>query len=498
MSVTIHTGDWVECMRALPDASVQMVGPSSPPYLGLRSYLPAGHPAKAQEIGSEPTPDEFIAALVAGFREARRILRPDGILVLNLGDSYAGSGKGPTGHNGIGDQEGRQGFTGRNAGFNERWGNSPGQRKQETSSMQRQSDIRSGLPPKNLLMIPFRVALALQGFSVIPGAALMQMADGLRDARLANDWTAVEIIEGALRRWAAASAMFDGWILRSVIPWVKRSCMPESVQDRPASAIEYLFLFSKSARYYWDAEAIKKPLLQPDVTVAAGFGGHKRNGGTTYSGNAYDASTLTGRNYRNSDAFFATWQGLMLDEGGDPLALIVNPKPNPLPHFASFPDTLVQPFIRAGTSQRGQCPACGAPWVRVTERIKHGEREKNHRMLAPLTGTGNHGTMGVDGNGMRYDVDYRLEVKTTGWQPSCRCDAGPPVPQTILDPFAGTGTTLLVADRLGRSAIGVELNPEYAEMARNRIATDAGFLDETTVVPPPPLDRQPDIFEVAG
>jgi hypothetical protein len=92
----------------------------------------------------------------------------------------------------------------------------------------------------------------------------------------------------------------------------------------------------------------------------------------------------------------------------------------------------------------------------------------------------------------------RRERLDAGWQAGCQCDAGPPVPQTILDPFAGTGTALLVADRLGRSAIGVELNPEYAEMARNRIATDAGFLDETTAVPPPPLDRQPDIFEVAG
>lgn len=112
MSVRILVGDWIEQMRTLPDASVQCVGPSSPPYLGLRSYLPAGHPDKAKEVGSEPTPDEFVAAMLAGFREARRVLRDDGVFILNLGDSMSGSGKGPTGKNGIGDQHKRQGFTG--------------------------------------------------------------------------------------------------------------------------------------------------------------------------------------------------------------------------------------------------------------------------------------------------------------------------------------------------------------------------------------------------
>lgn len=410
MSVRLLVGDVREKLAQVADRSVQLCL-TSPPYLALRSYLPADHPDKAREIGSEPTPEAFVATMVEVFRDVRRVLRDDGVLVLNLGDSYNGSGKGPSSANGLS--------------------------KQHTNVGSLIGATRvNGVAPKNLLMVPFRVAMALQA---------------------------------------------DGWILRSVIPWLKRNAMPESVTDRPASAVEYLFLLSKRPRYHWDADAIRQTLKQPDVVVAQGFGGNKRNGGTTYSGNHYDASQLSGRSYRNSDAFFESWQGLMLDEGGDPLALIVNPQPMKEAHFASFPPRLVEPFVKAATSERGQCPQCGAPWVRQTERVKHGEREKQHRTLAPLKETGNHGTAGFDGNGMRYDTDYRLEVRTTGWQPSCPCDAGEPVPQTVLDPFAGSGTTLMVADRLGRNAVGCELNPEYVALMRRRITNDAPLFADVEV-----------------
>lgn len=302
----------------------------------------------------------------------------------------------------------------------------------------------SALPAKSLLMIPFRVAIALQA---------------------------------------------DGWILRSVIPWLKRNSMPESANDRPSVSVEYLFLFSKRARYYWDAEAIKQAAVlgyrhNPNDVPRTGRQAQSsaiwRNAGDAreavergrnQTGSTYDTSS--GRNFRNSDLFFKTWQGLMLDDAGDPLALVVNPKPNPLPHFASFPDTLVDPFIRAGTSEKGACPACGAPWRRVVERTlatsgrQPGASEYSRR----------------DPRFARGGAFTGNSADTLGWEPGCSCDAGEPIAQTVLDPFLGSGTTLLVASRLGRDGVGIELSPDYARMAEDRIRRDVGpmFPDEVQV-----------------
>lgn len=129
-------------------------------------------------------------------------------------------------------------------------------------------------------------------------------------------------------------------------------------------------------------------------------------------------------------------------------------------HFATFPTEIPRRAIKAGTSERGVCPACGAPWVRTTEKIRPSE----------YAGKGQR--WGNDGNGMRMPDKFNTETITTGWAPSCAC-GGDPVPATVLDCFLGSGTTLLVADQLGRDGIGIELNPDYARMALNRIRGDA-------------------------
>ena len=139
-------------------------------------------------------------------------------------------------------------------------------------------------------------------------------------------------------------------------------------------------------------------------------------------------------------------------------------------HFATFPPDLVEPMVKAGTSERGCCPECGAPWERVVERV--GEYQA-HR--APgrqtLVKVGIKSDSGVMGDGMINTYE------TTGWRATCQHDAEP-VPCTVLDPFGGAGTVGLVADRLGRDAILVELNPAYAEMAAWRIHDDAGMFAE--------------------
>jgi DNA modification methylase len=395
------------------------------------------------QVGQEATPDEFVRVLVDGFREARRILRPDGVLVINLGDSYAGSGRGPTGHNGIGDQERRQGFV--NA---PRQGKVLGNRSVSGSQGATSNIAVPGCKPKDLMEIPSRVALALQA---------------------------------------------DGWYLRSRIPWLKRTAMPESVEDRPTSAVEYLFLLSKGPRYFWDGEAIKQPntagtigRVRSGPIQAIGANGTKAAIARGDAGGPYIEAS--GRAFRNSDPFFATWQGLWCDEDGDPLALIVNPQPFSGSHFATFPPRLVEPFIKAGTSERGCCPSCRAPWRRVVERS--GEARQKF-----YSGAGQHGS---DNRRMMRNGQFHAAALTTGWQSGCSCDAVDPIPQTVLDPFAGAGTTLLVADRLGRSAIGIELNPEYARLAEARIEADAGpLLGESVTVEAP---RQVSLFgeEVVG
>lgn len=284
----------------------------------------------------------------------------------------------------------------------------------------------------------------------------------------------------------------DGWYLRSVIPWVKKNPMPESVQDRPATAIEYLFLFSKKARYYWDGEAVRREHAPKSLThrgggKAGGHPDHQDAVGKVASGNwgAWDKARIidpAGRAFRNSDPFFDSWQGLWCDEDGDPLALVVNPAALKEAHFASFPPKLVEPFVRAATSERGCCPTCGAPWRRVTkptpeyqatlERLRSDPAWKGARRAEAIAIGNAFGSRAT-----REPAGYQ----TLGWEPGCACPPAEPVPCVVLDPFGGSGTTGLVADRLGRSAVLIELNPEYAEMARRRIADDAPMLTNGAV-----------------
>ena len=186
MSIKILVGDALEQLRELPDESVHCVV-TSPPYWGLRAYG-----GDAGMIGLEPTFDDHLANLVAVFCEVRRVLRGDGTLWLNYGDAYARGDRWDTGcQEGLGGRGGRIG---------------------EPLGLPR----RSGYKPKDLMMMPSRVAMALQA---------------------------------------------DGWWLRSEIVWQKKNPMPESVTDRPTSAHEKVFLLSKRAKYFYDAEAVRVPWM---------------------------------------------------------------------------------------------------------------------------------------------------------------------------------------------------------------------------------------------
>jgi DNA modification methylase len=383
----IREGDALERLAEMPDESVQCCV-TSPPYFGLRDYGIDG------QIGLERSPDEFVARLVEVFREVRRVLRSDGTLWLNIGDSYCSTDKWGGG---------KSGNTGKHT--------TNGPDVPSWAVRERSAPI-PGVKPKDLLGIPWLLAFALRA---------------------------------------------DGWYLRSDVIWAKPNPMPESVTDRPTSAHEHVFLLAKSARYFYDADAIREPNTDASLADLAARGQISQSAGNGETaqgalkwGNRVGRRQLgNGRNKRN------VWE--------------VATQPYADAHFATFPPKLIEPCILAGSSPKA-CGECGAPWERVVEvsyenpgnRTTNGPRSIDHRHLE-------HGTAG-------YAVRLERRSETTGWQPSCAHDddTGRSV---ILDPFAGAGTTGLVALRHDRSFLGVELNPAYADMARERIRQDAPLLN---------------------
>jgi DNA modification methylase len=301
----IIQGDCIAGMRTLPDKSVHTCV-TSPPYFGLRDYGRDG------QIGLEETPEQFVSALVEVFREVKRVLRDDGTLWLNLGDSYAGN-------NSQASNNGRAGFGNERERIVNRTGN--------------------GLKPKDLIGIPWRVAFALQA---------------------------------------------DGWYLRQDIIWHKPNPMPESVTDRCTKAHEYIFLLSKSARYWYDAEAVKEDAAPESAArYKAGF--------SSYSGGSLE----TGGQTRGENNAAVEWTGNRNKRS----VWTVTTKPYSGAHFATFPQDLIEPCIKAG------CPPNGI----------------------------------------------------------------------VLDPFMGAGTTAVVARKLGRNYIGMELNQEYINIAEQRIVDELGM-----------------------
>lgn len=354
--------------------------------------------AGPDEIGQEADPAEYIAALVDVFRGVRRVLRGDGVCLVNLGDSYSSGG-----------------------------GIVPYRRTTSGKLMPPQGRAPAGdLPEKNLLLLPFRVALALQA---------------------------------------------DGWYVRSVIVWEKMNCMPESVTDRPTTAHEYWFMLAKQPRYHWDAEAVRMPYnpnsigrydyaLQGTAPTSRQPGGdierREREKGTRDPNPA-------GRNFRTSDPWRASLDlaieetrarlahleaikargGLLVDEDDAPLALSVTTAGYAGAHYATFPPKLIEPLLLASVP-RECCSVCGAAWIRVIERERDEKTETTAHTKAGVVSQTNHTYRQFSG----------------GFASSCPHDA-PTVPGVVLDPFAGSGTTGQVALKHGRRAVLIELNAEY-------------------------------------
>lgn len=384
---TIHLGDVREVLRTMPSESVHCVV-TSPPYWGLRDYGVAG------QIGLEPTPQEHISGLVEVFREVRRVLRSDGTCWVNYGDAYANTGpSGPQGKSGARASRTHP-AAGLGAGRN---------------------GLPPGLKPKDLMMLPARLAIALQD---------------------------------------------DGWWLRSEIVWDKPNPMPESCTDRPTSAHEKVYQLAKSPCYSYDQEAVREeasssrwPGIGPQHAAA-------RNRGEVYR----EMRSRSSRNLRNvwriptqpcPEAHFAAFP----EELARRPILAGTPERGCCPACGAPWERVIEegePDLEWQRACGGD--ASGAYTGRARKDYTSARAENPSEVKARILA------------GMRKRT-------TTGFRPTCSCPPADPIPCTVLDPFTGSGTTGIVAMRHGRRFVGIELNPDYHAIACRRVDRAArGYL----------------------
>ena len=363
--------------------------------------------------GLEPTVEMYVQHTIEILREIRRVLRDDGVVFWNIGDSYAGSGKGQMGDGSHAAKHGE---------------------KQHTSKGTLVGGLpkAGGLKPKDLCLIPFRVALAAQA---------------------------------------------DGWWVRSDIIWAKPNPMPESVTDRPTRSHEYILMLTKNAKYYWDGDAVREP--QSDGSIERWKNSGERTPGPKAELRAGKPTTFTplgilpnGRNVR-SIWTFAT-------------------EPYPEAHFATFPEELPKRCILAATSEKGACAKCWTSWCRVVDRSvhPHPNRWSKTNNAKQFSQEGNNygpgGTLGVahqsttvgwrpgcacGGYKVRSVHSKRLSRHRwyrNHWQGRIKSKWPKTVACLTLDPFAGSGTVGKVAIETGRRAVLCDL--AYQDLALKRTA----------------------------
>ncbi len=509
MKLTLYQGNSLDALKRLPEESIDCIVTSSP-YYGLRDYSSVetisakteqavidltdtkireyekkypGHKfyhnepmadkekkgyfctirididavcgAWKGQLGLEPTYKMFIEHLLLITNELKRVLKPTGTLFWNMGDTYSGAGAGQK---------------------------ETGKAVYEQKDF-RQSPIKSDLPNKSLMMIPERLAM------------------GMID---------------------------QGWILRNKLIWYKPNGMPSSVRDRFSNKWEYIFFFSKSGKYYFDLDSVRKPLSEGSIKRIS----QKNIPNQLQSGKTADfaLTTNTGnipkilnnmktkhdmavnRNGRYDDPLHTKPYN---ENGANPGDVLKEPAvrhkswvsnaghnfthkrkydpdadggdffsiptmPHPFAHFAVYPETLIEPLIKAGCPKE-VCSKCGKPKMPFREKTGRTYDSRN----GEYTDEGKHISRKiVETNHVSESSVFRtglIQETKTVMKPSCSCNANF-ISGTVLDPFNGSGTTMLVARNLGRSAIGIDVNPIYSEIVKKRLQWGMGLDIEHEII----------------
>lgn len=343
------------------------------------------------QFGLEPTPELYVQHTIEILREIKRVLRKDGVVFWNIGDSYYASG------NGYGGDHGKAVFS-------------------DSDIEKPRNTKHKVIKPKDLCLIPFRVAIAAQE---------------------------------------------DGWFVRSIIIWSKKNPMPESVKDRPTDSHEYIIMLTKSAKYYWDQEAVREKYTEP----------LNRWGGESLQRDTSKTAEYKEMQQIGYSSAFRVGRPMRPDENGRNIRSVWEFPTIPYPgaHFAVFPEKLPELCIKAATPEMGSCAKCGKPWTRVLEQgftdhngETEGGKDDNSNRIAKLRQAARE-----------QGFEYSNNTKTIGWKPTCKCNTiKPPAPALVLDPFMGSGTTLWVAKKLWRKAVGFDIAEDYCKLAveRNRQA----------------------------
>lgn len=412
-------GDVHEQLATLEDESVDLVV-TSPPFLALRSYLPADHPDKGKEIGSEATPADFIDTLLRVTQELRRVLAPHGSIAIELGDTFAGSGGAGGDYNPGGFREEQPGFRGS--------GRTPSGRIVDTNEKYervRGDGYRQGLPNLNGKTQGGGPSWPLaKSRALIPELYRIALAYGI------NPLTGIESPAGR-------------WRVRNVVTWCRPNPPVGALGDKWRPATSDIVVACTSGKRYWDDLATRKETNDSHATSRASL---NRSSGGYHTGDDTDTAAPISDVSRGAP---------LLDYW------VIPPTGYKGAHYAVYPPEIVVPLVKAMCPER-VCRTCREPSRRITSVPQYVSDKTGQTVEKRQWLNGERQTQGAIG----VDTGVQRSVETVGWS-DCGHDSWRP--GLVLDPFAGSGTTLMVAHGHGRDTIGIDLDERNLDLTRERI-----------------------------